>query len=106
VPLIVWMILLAVLLVDAMATLVRRIVKGERWFEAHRSHAYQRAVQAGYSHHAVTVAVMNLNALLAVAATGVWLVPALLPAVLVVTVGGLVGVWYWFCCSRTVRYSD
>lgn len=103
VPLIVWMILLAVFIVDATATLIRRIVKGERWFEAHRSHAYQHAVQAGYSHRDVTVAVMGLNALLAVAATGVWLVPALFPAVLVVTAGGLVGVWYWFCCSRAVR---
>jgi Fuc2NAc and GlcNAc transferase len=105
VPLIVWMILLAVFIVDATATLIRRVVNGERWFEAHRSHAYQRAVQTGYSHHAVTVAVMGLNGLLAVAATGVWLVPALLPAVLAVTMGGLVGVWYWFCCSRAVRPS-
>jgi len=106
VPLIVWMILLAVFIVDATATLVRRIVKGERWYEAHRSHSYQRAVQAGYSHRDVTLAVMGLNGLLAVAATGAWLVPALLPVVLVVTAGGLVGVWYWFCCSRTVRCSD
>jgi Fuc2NAc and GlcNAc transferase len=106
VPLAVWMMLLAVFIVDATATLVRRIVKGERWFEAHRSHAYQRAVQAGYSHRDVTLAVMGLNALLAVAATGVWLIPALFPAVLVVTAGGLVGVWYWFCCSRAVRPSS
>jgi len=106
VPLIVWMMLLAVFIVDATATLIRRVVNGERWFEAHRSHAYQRAVQAGYSHRDVTVAVMGLNALLAVAATGAWLIPALLPVVLVVTVGGLVGVWYWFCCSRAVRCSD
>jgi len=103
VPLIVWMMLLAVFIVDATATLVRRIVNGERWFEAHRSHAYQRAVQTGYSHRDVTVAVMGLNALLAVAATGAWLAPALLPVVLAVTVGGLVGIWYWFCCSRAVR---
>ncbi len=106
VPLVVWMILLAVFIVDATATLIRRVVNGERWFEAHRSHAYQHAVQAGYSHRDVTVAVMGLNALLAVAATGVWLVPALFPAVLVVTAGGLVGVWYWFCCSRAVRPSS
>ncbi len=105
VPLIVWMMLLAVFIVDATATLTRRVVNGERWFEAHRSHAYQRAVQAGYSHRNVTVAVMGLNALLAVAATGVWLVPALFPVVLVVTAGGLVGVWYRFCCSRTGRCS-
>ncbi len=106
VPLMVWMMLLAAFIVDATATLIRRVVNGERWFEAHRSHAYQRAVQMGYSHRDVTLAVMGLNVLLAIAATGVWLVPAMLPAVLVVTAGGLVGVWYWFCCFRPVRCSD
>jgi Fuc2NAc and GlcNAc transferase len=106
VPLVVWMILLAVFIVDATATLIRRVVNGERWFEAHRSHAYQRAVQAGYSHHAVTVAVMGLNGLLAVAATGAWLIPVLFPVVSVVTAGGLVGVWYWFCRSRAVPPSS
>ena len=94
VPLLVWMLLLAVFIVDATATLIRRVLSGERWYEAHRSHAYQRAVQAGYSHRDVTVAVMGLNVLLALAAAGVWLVPVLLPAVLVVTVGLLVGAWH------------
>jgi Fuc2NAc and GlcNAc transferase len=106
VPLMVWMMLLAVFLVDATATLIRRVVNGERWFEAHRSHAYQRAVQTGYSHRDVTLAVMGLNGLLAVAATGVWLIPALFPVVSLVTVGGLVGVWYWFCCARAFRPSS
>jgi Fuc2NAc and GlcNAc transferase len=106
VPLVVWVILLAVFIVDATATLIHRVLNGERWFEAHRSHAYQRAVQTEYSHRDVTLAVMGLNGLLAVVATGAWLVPALFPAVLVVTAGGLVGVWYWFCCSRAVRPSS
>ncbi|MEW6291340.1 MAG: glycosyltransferase family 4 protein [Thermodesulfobacteriota bacterium] len=38
----VWLILLAVFFVDATVTLVRRICSGERFYEAHRSHAYQR----------------------------------------------------------------
>lgn len=37
----VWLILLAVFLVDATVTLVRRVWNGERFYEAHRSHAYQ-----------------------------------------------------------------
>jgi UDP-N-acetylmuramyl pentapeptide phosphotransferase/UDP-N-acetylglucosamine-1-phosphate transferase len=37
-------------IVDATVTLVRRTMKGERVWEAHRSHYYQRLVQAGWSH--------------------------------------------------------
>jgi UDP-N-acetylmuramyl pentapeptide phosphotransferase/UDP-N-acetylglucosamine-1-phosphate transferase len=35
---------------DATLTLARRTLKGERIWEAHRSHYYQRLVQAGWSH--------------------------------------------------------
>lgn len=41
-------------LFDTGTTLVRRIVRGERWWEAHRSHLYQRMVQRGFSHGQVT----------------------------------------------------
>lgn len=103
VPLVVWMILLAVFIVDATATLIRRAMNGERWYEAHRSHAYQRAVQGGYSHRDVTAAVMGLNTLLAVAAAGVWAVPELFPAVFVLIVALLLGVWYTVCRSGSAR---
>lgn len=36
--------------VDATLTLTRRTLKGERVWEAHRNHYYQRLVQAGWSH--------------------------------------------------------
>jgi len=39
----VWLILGGAFIVDATVTLLRRMLKGERWFEAHRSHAYQKA---------------------------------------------------------------
>ncbi|MFZ5875395.1 MAG: MraY family glycosyltransferase [Nitrospirota bacterium] len=96
VPVMVWMILLAVFIVDATATLIRRVMNGERWYEAHRSHAYQRAVQAGYSHCQVTMAIMGLDALLAVAAVGVWAVPSVLPVAVILTGGLLFAVWYGF----------
>lgn len=67
-PLVGWSLLLGVFIVDATATLIRRIFQGETWYEAHRSHAFQRAVQSGYSHSHVTVAVMALNLLLALLA--------------------------------------
>lgn len=45
-----WALLLAMFWIDATFTLLRRIFKGERFWEAHRQHFYQRAVQQGYSH--------------------------------------------------------
>lgn len=63
-PLLVWLVLGAVFFVDATLTLVRRVIRGEKWLRAHRLHAYQRAVQAGLSHGAVTRVVIGLNVLL------------------------------------------
>ena len=37
-------------IVDASVTLVRRLLQGERVWQAHRSHYYQRLVQAGWGH--------------------------------------------------------
>ena len=63
-----WLVLLGVFVVDATLTLVRRFARGERWFSAHRRHAYQRAVQAGLTHAQVSGAVMVVNVVLALLA--------------------------------------
>ncbi len=62
-----WQILLGVFVVDATVTLVRRLVRGERVYEAHRSHAYQHASRRFGGHLPVTLAVTVINA--------VWLFP-------------------------------
>lgn len=59
---------LGLFIADATLTLVRRMLAGERWSNAHRRHAYQRAVQAGYSHSGVASAVMAGTVLLGVCA--------------------------------------
>jgi Fuc2NAc and GlcNAc transferase len=56
-----WLILLGAFLVDATVTLVRRLLRGERVYEAHRSHAYQHASRRLGSHRTVSVAVGVLN---------------------------------------------
>jgi Fuc2NAc and GlcNAc transferase len=94
-PLLAWVILTAAFVVDATITLVRRVIRGERWYAAHRSHAYQRAVQAGRSHARVTSSVLLLNvALFALAAGGArwpaFLLPALAAALLLVGLAYLV----------------
>ena len=62
-----WLILGGVFFVDATVTLLRRLLRGERVYEAHRSHAYQWLARRWGSHAKVTCAVMIVNVL--------WLLP-------------------------------
>ncbi len=48
-------------ILDTGFTLLRRLIRGERWYTAHREHFYQRLVRAGKSHTFVTVAEMGLQ---------------------------------------------
>ena len=70
-------------LMDATLTLSRRLMRGERLMEAHRSHFYQRAARRLGSHKRVAQIILALNiALVALAAASamrpdtqaVWLV--------------------------------
>ncbi|MFJ2985507.1 MULTISPECIES: glycosyltransferase family 4 protein [unclassified Pseudomonas] len=56
-----WLILLGVFVVDATFTLGRRLLRGERVYEAHRSHAYQYASRYHASHRPVSMAVAVIN---------------------------------------------
>lgn len=86
-PALLWLVLLGPFFVDATLTLLRRMVRGERWLTAHRSHAYQRAVQAGWSHGRVTGVVIGLSAVLGVLGSFAARDPALLGAVLAAACG-------------------
>ncbi len=55
-------------LADATLTLSRRALAGQRIWQAHRQHFYQRVVAAGHSHAAVSLAVLGCNAALALCA--------------------------------------
>lgn len=63
----VWLILLGVFIVDSTVTLIRRLLRGDKVYEAHRSHAYQFASRQFGRHLPVTLAVMAINLL--------WLLP-------------------------------
>ncbi|MBF4555092.1 glycosyltransferase family 4 protein [Pseudomonas sp. p50] len=62
-----WLILLGVFIVDATFTLIRRLVRGDKFYEAHRSHVYQIASRRYGTHIAVSLAVGMINL--------VWLLP-------------------------------
>lgn len=74
-----WAILFGVFAVDATVTLIRRVARGERFHEAHRTHAYQHAASACRAHRPVTIAVGAINLC--------WL----LPLALLVALGRLEG---------------
>ncbi|OIN44003.1 glycosyl transferase [Pseudomonas azotoformans] len=77
----VWIILLGVFVVDATFTLIRRLIRGEKVYEAHRSHAYQYASRKAGRHLPVTLTVGVLNVC--------WL----LPVALCVVILGVDGFW-------------
>ncbi|MBO0643460.1 glycosyltransferase family 4 protein [Pseudomonas stutzeri] len=56
-----WLILLGVFVVDATFTLFRRLLRGDKVYEAHRSHAYQYASRRYGNHLPVTAAVLLIN---------------------------------------------
>ncbi|WP_026145550.1 MraY family glycosyltransferase [Pseudomonas asplenii] len=62
-----WLVLLGVFIVDATWTLLRRLLRGEKVYEAHRSHAYQFASRQFGKHLPVTLTVAAINLL--------WLLP-------------------------------
>lgn len=63
-PFMLWMILYGVFWFDSTVTLLRRMVKKEAWTKPHRSHAYQRLHQAGFSHQQVLGWIIGLNVVL------------------------------------------
>ncbi|MFJ4373772.1 glycosyltransferase family 4 protein [Pseudomonas japonica] len=56
-----WLILLGVFIVDATFTLIRRLARGDKVYEAHRSHGYQFASRRYGKHLPVTLGVAAVN---------------------------------------------
>lgn len=77
-----WIILLGTFVVDATITLIRRGLRGEKVYQAHRSHAYQHAaLKYGHTLVALGYGVINL----------LWLLP-IAALVALGLIGGLTGV--------------
>ncbi|HHJ80403.1 MAG TPA: glycosyltransferase family 4 protein [Candidatus Tenderia electrophaga] len=63
----VWLIMCSVFIADASFTLFYRVLKGHKWHQPHRTHAYQWASRYFSSHKLVTLSVLAIN--------GLWLFP-------------------------------
>ena len=72
-----WVVLLGAFIVDATLTLISRVIRGDKFYEAHRSHAYQYASRKYSSHIRVSLAFGVINLLwllpLAILIAGGWL---------------------------------
>lgn len=58
-----WLIMLAVFVVDATYTLLYRIISGQAFSQAHKSHSYQKCAVKYQSHARVTLTIVAINIL-------------------------------------------
>lgn len=72
---IIYLILYLPFLFDATITMLRRMLYGEKWYHAHKSHAYQRLHSAGWPHQKVLIWFIGLNMLNAILALLVFTFP-------------------------------
>ncbi|MBM3106671.1 glycosyltransferase family 4 protein [Pseudomonas sp. V1] len=83
-----WLILLGVFIVDATVTLLRRLMRGDKVYEAHRSHGYQFASRQYGRHLPVTLAVLCINL--------IWLLPIAALVAMDLLDGGIGILVAWF----------
>lgn len=87
---------------DAIYTLVRRLLRRENIFQAHRSHIYQRLQQSGWTHAQVAATYIGLTVLSAISISFSWVVGAVMS--LVVVVAGVAGEIY--LRSRLLKHQS
>jgi UDP-N-acetylmuramyl pentapeptide phosphotransferase/UDP-N-acetylglucosamine-1-phosphate transferase len=87
---------------DAAFTLVRRASRGEALMQAHRSHLYQRLVQAGWPHGAVALLYLLLGTISAIAAT-LALVHEAFPAGAAMAMAVAIATGLWLVVRRVER---
>jgi len=78
-PLMLWVILTSLFWFDATVTLLRRMLAREKWYKPHRLHAYQRLIQAGWSHQQVLLSAIGANTILSGLAWLAYHDPRLMP---------------------------
>jgi UDP-N-acetylmuramyl pentapeptide phosphotransferase/UDP-N-acetylglucosamine-1-phosphate transferase len=61
VPMVFWLILYSSFLFDTSYTILYRAIRGEKFWQAHRSHLYERLLTSGWSHLQVTLFYVGLS---------------------------------------------
>ena len=88
---------------DATMTLLRRMLNGKPFWQAHRSHFYQRATDRGFSVTEVIARVFAINLALVVLATLTVLVPGIASAAAALSCAALLVGWLLFVLARGKR---
>ncbi len=99
-PTILWGVAAMVFVVDATITLLRRWSRGENLVQAHRSHAYQRLTQAGWSHARVSLLILTINLPLSALSIAFF---ALGGSPLTCLAGGLALALVWYVAAEKVH---
>jgi UDP-N-acetylmuramyl pentapeptide phosphotransferase/UDP-N-acetylglucosamine-1-phosphate transferase len=90
---------------DTGLTLARRVLRGERWHEAHREHFYQRLIRSGKSHPFVTGLEMALEGVV-LGLMVLYLHASVLARVGLIALVILVWLAFFAYCERLFRRSD
>jgi UDP-N-acetylmuramyl pentapeptide phosphotransferase/UDP-N-acetylglucosamine-1-phosphate transferase len=90
-------------LADATLTLARRLIAGERVWQAHRTHFYQRATNRGLSVREIVGRVFAINILLTILAVVSVAVPAWWVGVAMLAVGAALVAWLLRALARGRR---
>lgn len=87
-------------LADATATLIRRIARREQFWQAHRTHFYQRATDNGYSVMEIVTRVLVVNVALVALALAATLIQTRFAAFAALALGVLSVTWLLVAFSR------
>ena len=68
IPFLVPVLLLGTFLFDTTLTLIRRILRRDKWYRSHREHYYQKMTNLGFSHLQITLGECGVTFLLGVSA--------------------------------------
>jgi UDP-N-acetylmuramyl pentapeptide phosphotransferase/UDP-N-acetylglucosamine-1-phosphate transferase len=90
-------------LADSTITLLRRAVRGETVWQAHRSHFYQRATDRGFRVIDVVARVFALNFVLAMLAVGTILLPSRTMDIAAVATGAGMVIWLLTSFARGLK---
>jgi len=87
-------------IVDASVTLVRRGFQGEKVWQAHRSHYYQRVVMLGASHRSLALSAYTLMVMMAALAFALLFLPQYAAWLLIISFATYLVVfltidWHW-----------
>ena len=87
-------------LADSTITLFRRAINGERIWQAHRSHFYQRAADRGFAVIEVVARVFAVNVALAALALATVLLPSRATDIVALCAGVVLVAWLLFALAR------